>query len=117
MAKYRNRLEIIVGILNAAGPGVKKTAIMYTANLSYQLLEKYLDETTKMGLIHLGINGYETTDKGKTFLEKYNDFSSKYSKIEGELQRLLFERESLERLCEPVKNTSSRLNSRRNRRT
>jgi predicted transcriptional regulator len=115
MAKYRDRLEIIVDILNAAGQGAKKTKIMYAANLSYRLLEKYLHETTKMGFIYHNGGGYEATDKGRTFLEKYADFSSKYSKIDSEFQRLLFERESLERLCEPMKSNGPKHTSRSRR--
>jgi len=114
--KYRGRLEIIVDILNVASSGAKKTRIMYFANLSYRLLEKYLEETLKLGFIFFNDYRYEVTEKGRTFLEKYNDFSSRYSKIDTELQRVLFEREALEKLCEPPRNVESRLISQRRRR-
>ena len=83
MVKYRDRLEIIVAILNAVGDGAKKTKIMYVANLSYKLLEKYLGETVRVGLVSSNHDFYEMTEKGQAFIEKYSDFSSKYSKIKS----------------------------------
>jgi predicted transcriptional regulator len=115
VSKYRDRLEIIVDILNAAADGARKTKIMYVANLSYRLLERYLDDAIRMGFIYSDGNGYEVTNKGKTFLEKYNDFSSKYSKVENEFEKLLFEREALERLCGSLRYSSYRHILRRRR--
>jgi len=103
VVKYRRRFEIIADILNvAAVNGAKKTRIMYVANLSYRLLEKYLKETLEVDLIRSNNEGYEVTEKGRIFLEKYGEFSSKYSKLERELKALEFEREVLERMCEQV---------------
>lgn len=106
MAKYRGRLEIIVDVLNVATKGAKKTKIMYIANLSYRLLEKYLEETVELGFMCFNNNCYEVTEKGRTFLEKYNDFSSRYQKIDSEFQKMLFERETLEKLCEPARSVA-----------
>lgn len=103
MVKYRGRLEIIVDVLNVATKGAKKTKIMYVANLSYRLLEKYLEETVELGFMCFNNNCYEVTEKGRTFLEKYSDFSSKYQKVDSEFQRMLFERETLEKLCTPAR--------------
>lgn len=102
MVKYRRRFEIIADILNAAENGAKKTRIMYVANLSYRLLEKYLKETLMVGLIRSNNEGYEVTEKGRIFLERYGEFSSKFSKLERELEAMRFEREVLERMCEAV---------------
>ena len=116
MVKYRDRLEIIVAILNVASTRAKKTKIMYFANLSYALLEKYLREVIALEFVHYENECYEVTAKGRTFLEKYSDFSGKYSKFEGELQRMLFEREALEKLCMPMRSVVSRSVSLRRRR-
>jgi predicted transcriptional regulator len=113
MAKYRDSLDIIADILNAAGNGAKKTRIMYVANLSYKLLQKYLEETVQTGFMRINNNGYEITEKGQAFLEKYGDFSSKYSKIERERQSIMFEREILERMCQPLVRFRSKMASRR----
>lgn len=99
MVRYRNRLEIIADILNAVGSGAKKTKIMYVANLSYALLEKYLGETVEAGLVFFNHDSYEMTEKGRTFIERYGDFSSKYSRVKSELEKMMFEREVLERMC------------------
>jgi predicted transcriptional regulator len=104
VVKYRRRLEIIVDILNAAGKNnVKKTRIMYIANLSHRLLRKYLKETINIGFMRSSNNGYEVTEKGHAFLERYQEFSSKFSKIEKEFEDLQFEREVLERMCAPTR--------------
>ena len=105
--KYRSRLEITVDVLNTAINGANKTRIMYAANLSYKLLEKYIRETIESGFMVSGHRGYEITEKGKTFLEKYRDFSVSYLRIEDQLQEISLEREALERMCEPTKGANS----------
>ena len=99
MVKYRRRFEIIADIIRSAEKGTKKTKIMYFANLSYRLLKRYLDETMRVGFIREIDNAYESTEKGKIFLEKYVQFSSKYSKLANEFEALKFEMEVLERMC------------------
>lgn len=99
MAKYRRRFEIIADILNAAKNGAKKTRIMYVANLSHRLLEKYLMETINVGFIRFNNDCYEVTEKGRMFLERYEHFSSKYSRVLKELESMRFEMEVLERMC------------------
>jgi len=43
LGKYRDSLCIVAAILESANSGASKTRIMYQANLSFSLLEKYLD--------------------------------------------------------------------------
>ena len=100
MGKYRSRLEIIVDILKAVGEGAKKTRIMYIANLSHKLLGRYLEKTVGAGLISSSNGYYEVTEKGRTFLERFDNFSSRNSKLARELEDVSFEREVLERMCE-----------------
>jgi len=104
MVKYRDELGITADILHAAGNGAKKTRIMYIANLSHELLKKYLWATTRSGFLRPNDEGYEVTEKGQAFLEKYGAFSSKYSKLENELQSAMFEREILKGMCQPMRN-------------
>jgi predicted transcriptional regulator len=101
MSKYRDELRIIADILHAAGSGAKKTRIMYIANLSYELLEKYLWATVQSGFLRVNDVGYEVTDRGKAFLEKYVEFSSRCSQVERDRQSILFEREVLRKMCQP----------------
>ena len=107
MPKYRSRLEIIRDILNAVGGGAKKTRIMYIANLSYKLLGKYLNKTIEAGLISSNNDFYEVTEKGQAFLERFDDFSSRYSRLERQLEEISFERDVLERMCELVVSKSN----------
>ena len=100
MPKYRSSLEIIADILDAVGDGAKKTRIMYFANLSYKLLGKYLKKTMDAGLVSSDKNHYEVTEKGQTFLERFKDFSGRYSKINKQLEEILFERDVLRQMCE-----------------
>jgi predicted transcriptional regulator len=108
LGTYRDRLEIIADILAVAEGGAKKTRIMYIANLSYNLLKKYLPETIQMGFIRQRNDIYELTERGKAFLDKYKDFSRKYSKIKQELQRVMFERGILKQMCAPVRDSQYR---------
>jgi predicted transcriptional regulator len=97
---YRSRLEIIADILKAAGDGSRKTRIMYFANLSYRLLERYLARVIEARLLSRNGERYEVTEKGKIFLEKFEAYSRKASKVRKEIESLKFERQVLERMCE-----------------
>lgn len=104
--KYRRRFEIIADILGVVNNGAKKTRIMYSANLSYSILEKYLAETIKLGFIRLKGDIYEITEKGRIFLEMHAAFSMKYSQVQKELEKIKFEMEVLEEMCRVPGNTS-----------
>ena len=91
-------------MLRAAGKGTRKTRIMGVANLSYRLFEKYLRDTVQVGFLRMNDDGYEVTEKGQDFLEKYISFSNRYSKVESELQSVLSEGEALKKMCQPSGN-------------
>jgi predicted transcriptional regulator len=78
MRKNRNRLKIIAAILTACSSNVAKTRIMYQANLSYKLLEKYLRIVSGLGLVRVEGQKYHLTEKGGEFLRKYNRFQLRY---------------------------------------
>lgn len=99
--KYRSRIDIIADVLKIAATGAKKTRIMYIANLSHSLLEKYLTDAIKVGFVTAVDGGFETTEKGHSFLEKYSQFSSKYATLTSQLEDMKFEMEILERMCQP----------------
>ena len=116
MPKYRSRLEIIADVLEAVGDGAKKTRIMYIANLSYKLLGKYLKKTVEADLLNFNNDHFEVTEKGRLFLERFKDFSSRYAKLEREREEISFEREVLERMCELPLSKSNNPGSRRKNR-
>jgi predicted transcriptional regulator len=74
--KHRSRSEIIGAILEAAnGGGATKTAIMYKAALSYDLMKQYLISLAEGDLIEYeqGAMSYRTTEKGMRLLQLYNN--------------------------------------------
>lgn len=69
----RNNLDICADILRIAGEngGVRKTRIVYLANLNFKIVKKYLRDLIENGLLqHLG-DFYFITDKGRTFIRRY----------------------------------------------
>lgn len=76
MARYRDKMETKADVLDAAADGARKTRIMYSANLSYRLVKKCLDETVKIGFVIVSERSYEVTERGMVFLEKHRDFSA-----------------------------------------
>ncbi|MFH1585232.1 MAG: winged helix-turn-helix domain-containing protein [archaeon] len=75
----RNRLNIIYDILKViqAKGEIKKTHIMYQANLSHSQMKQYLDELYEKSFI-------ENTDSKKPLIKitkKGKDFFQKYSQV------------------------------------
>jgi predicted transcriptional regulator len=71
--RYRSNIEIIANMLEIAKVGSRKTRIMYLCNLSFDLLQKYLQQLQNLGLIDVtdGASGdriYNITPKGQEFL-------------------------------------------------
>lgn len=93
-------MEIIADVLGAALKNGKKTRIMYYANLSHVLLEKYLREAVEIGFVSFVDTSYRLTEKGEEFLGKYNSFSTKHMDADKMLNSLVAEREELERMCQ-----------------
>jgi predicted transcriptional regulator len=112
--KYRDRLQIIADMLSIMGKGAKKTQIMYQANLSYKLLNRYLREILNSGLIRFEDgNTYVLTGKGKEFLSKHVEYFKLCKSLEKNLKHINSEKSVLEKLCaneKDVNNNLSRLN-------
>lgn len=75
--RYRNRIDIIAQLLDAASSPTTKTKMMYKVMLSYEQLKEYLLMLSSNDLI-----GYDkpsqrftTTDKGFQFMQRYEDLS------------------------------------------
>jgi predicted transcriptional regulator len=71
----RGKIEIMADILTLSTVGIKKTHIMYRANLSYEQILYYLGELLTRGLLEQdtfeGTQIYRTTEKGREFLQHY----------------------------------------------
>jgi predicted transcriptional regulator len=73
MNRRRSNIEIIADMLRVGGNGAGKTEIMYSANMSYAQLQKYLGFLLSHGFIskvHMGNPSitYQVTTKGEELL-------------------------------------------------
>ena len=101
MVNYRDRLDIIADILNVASREAKKTQIMYQANLSYKVLQRYLNEIVTASLVRFedARQCYLLTGKGHEYLNAYKEYA-RYSKtMEKRLNDFSTKRKILENLC------------------
>jgi predicted transcriptional regulator len=72
----RGKIQIMGDVLALATSGIKKTHIMYRANLSYEQVQLYLGELIGKSLITQDMSSpdgvvYRTTEKGREFLLYY----------------------------------------------
>ena len=100
MGKNRDRLCIIAAILEATNYGSSKTRIMFSANLSFKLLEKYLGLVMSAGFVQVSGSVYLLTESGREFLRLYNDFHERYAKAQEQIEALDSEHAKLAQLCE-----------------
>jgi predicted transcriptional regulator len=70
LGKNRDRLCIVAAILEAANSGVSKTRVMFMANLSFKLLEKYLGVVLGAGFVRVEGCRYMLTERGREFLRR-----------------------------------------------
>jgi predicted transcriptional regulator len=75
--RYRNRIDIIAQLLDAASSPTTKTRMMYKAMLSNEQLKEYLLMLTENDLIGFDkpSQRFTATDKGFQFLKTYEDLS------------------------------------------
>jgi predicted transcriptional regulator len=95
--QYRSRIQIAADILEIAKDGSRKTKIMYLGNLSFDLLQKYLDMLVNYDLleVHSGPDkSYVATEKGRQFLIDYRELQ-KHSEIVDSKRRALQARMTL----------------------
>jgi predicted transcriptional regulator len=71
----RGKIQIMGDVLALATSGIKKTHIMYKANLSYEQVHLYLSELLEKRLIMQDTSQdgmmYRTTDRGREFILYY----------------------------------------------
>jgi len=77
MNKRRSNIEIIADMLQVGENGAGKTEIMYSANMSYAQIQKYLGFLLSHGFINKVKVGnpavtYQVTDKGGELLKNIN---------------------------------------------
>jgi predicted transcriptional regulator len=99
LGKNRDRVSIVAAILEAANSGANKTHIMFGANLSFKLLEKYLGVVVGAGLVRVDGSTFVLTDYGREFLERYKGYNERYVGARKLLEVLNNERETLDLMC------------------
>ena len=77
MNRRRSNIEIIADMLRVGENGAGKTEIMYSANMSYAQIQKYLGFLLSHGFINKVKVGnpvvtYQVTDKGGELLKNIN---------------------------------------------
>ncbi|HUW45844.1 MAG TPA: winged helix-turn-helix domain-containing protein [Dehalococcoidia bacterium] len=77
MNRRRSNIEIIADMLRVGENGAGKTEIMYSANMSYAQIQKYLAFLLSHGFINKVKVGnpavtYQVTDKGGELLKNIN---------------------------------------------
>lgn len=76
----RSVLELMTEILDALNQeSLKKTHITFRCNLDSRAVTKYVKSLIQLGFVkenEKGAKVYTITDKGRTFLNKYNDLMS-----------------------------------------
>ncbi len=98
--KNRNSLDIVRAMLSIASVKVRKTKIMYGANLSFHQVEKYLGALLRTGLLEYDFDsGYLITETGLEFLQLYEGYLDRSNSLKEEIERNTRERLRLKAIC------------------
>ena len=90
VSRRRSNIEIIADMLRAGENGAGKTRIMYSANMSYSQIQKYLSFLIAQGFIdkveadNTKIT-YQVTDHGLKLLKLINSLTGMLGLNEGEI--------------------------------
>ena len=89
----RSKIEITANILELAKDGSRKTRIMYLANLSFELVQKYLKRLENLRLVEVknansGERVYHITATGREFLTDFYELK-KHAEIADSKKRIL----------------------------
>jgi len=103
MIRKRNKFEIYGDVLEVTLQGVRKTRLMYRANLSYQLLLKYVDEMKWLNLIKDSDGLIVATEEGKRALgliRKHREVHRAVREMEKSIIKQMYERPSKRELTQ-----------------
>lgn len=77
--RRRDKIQIMISILNTCMRGANKTRIVYQANLNFHTVNPYLEHLEGIGLIQVTEDTknaktlYKTTPKGSKLVNRYSD--------------------------------------------
>jgi predicted transcriptional regulator len=96
----RHSLDIVRDMLLIASVRVKKTRMMYQANMSYYQVKKYLQNLLEKNMLEYdGTSYYLITKKGLEFLRLYSKYVERKTKLEEQKKQSLKKRRLLEQMC------------------
>lgn len=72
---------MVADILYLCKPGKNRTAIMYQANLSHQMLKFYMWHMLELGLLERQEPKFRTTEKGAAFLAHYQKLAEVLARL------------------------------------
>ncbi len=70
----RDKFGIMLDILNISRTPIKRTHVLYKANINFYQLTRYIDLLTKVGMIEevqSPFKGYRITEKGLQFIKMF----------------------------------------------
>jgi len=79
MKRRRDKISILVDMLEVIGDGARKTHIVYKANLNFESCRKYLNAMRNADLVDIQVESpmkWAITEKGRAFLKKYKEFTN-----------------------------------------
>ena len=103
MSKHRNDLEIVRDILAIVfdEKDVRKTHIMYRANLSYRLLEKYLSRIQGLNLVAVTEKGFfRLTEDGRSYLKECDSLIDVRNEVREQFRTVESKKTALEELLD-----------------
>lgn len=110
MNKKRRSLDIAREVLSIASVKVRKTKIMYRANLNFLQVEKYLTILQGSGLLeHDGDSEYLITRRGKEFLQLYEAYLEQSKRLREKVERNMKDRLRLENMCFNSKSEANKM--------
>ncbi|MCY0849751.1 winged helix-turn-helix domain-containing protein [Sulfuracidifex metallicus] len=86
--KKRTEFDIEHDILSACKNGIRKTALMDKANLSYELAKKYISSLSRRGFIRFDGTLYYITESGLKRLEDLEEYQKRRSEFEAICEKL-----------------------------
>lgn len=81
VGKRRSNIEIIADMLRVGENGAGKTEIMYTANMSFSQIQRYLTYLVEQGFVNRvdmdhAVSAYQVTDTGMKLLKAIDSLMS-----------------------------------------
>ena len=101
--KNRSRLEILYDIVTSANPSAKKTHVMWKANISFLVLDSYLNLALEKGLIR------ETNDEDEGRLYRITPTGLRFISTFDKIKRLLDKKTEVESSLNDSRGSDSKI--------